>query len=66
MDFFVYLWSTRKNYVVYCFVLIEKRKAKPSTKKIERKKTCMCPKPDARKKERKKKDSKALKRKKKT
>ena len=53
MDFFVYLWSTRKNYVVYCFVLIEKRKAKPSTKKIERKKTCMCPKPDARKKEKK-------------
>src|SRR4051812_20185604 len=38
MDVFVYLWSTRKNYVVYCFVLIEKGKAKPSTKKKNRKK----------------------------
>ena len=53
--YFIYLWSTRKDYVVYCFVLIEKRKAKPSTKKKKRKKTCMCPKLDARKKEKKEK-----------
>ena len=45
------------------FVLIEKRKAKPFTKKIERKKTCMCPKLDASKSKRKKRESKAFKRK---
>src|SRR4051812_17625892 len=65
MDVFIYLWSTRKNYVVYCFVLIEKRKAKPSTKKIEKKKTCMCPKLDASKRKKKERKQSFLKKKRK-
>src|SRR4051812_40058496 len=60
MDVFIYLWSTKKNYVVYWFVLIEKRKAKPSTiEKKNKKKTSMCPKLDASKRKKKKKKKKA-------
>ena len=63
MDVFIYLWSTRKNYVVYCFVFIEKKKVKPSTNGKKKKRKLACARNWMQVKERKKekkKESKAF------